>query len=118
MKLALTREARALALAALGRGLIEPRALWDAACRWTLGGATSPRELFTGVLTPEQVDELYRSLPEIQPPPADTRVPPSVPPSVRASAPPVVSDGPASVPPSTPPGSVKQMETLGVEPEG
>src|SRR4051812_29820783 len=58
MKLAQTREARALALAAVRRGLLAPEALWDMACRWTLGGAASPRELLAGVLPPEQLDDL------------------------------------------------------------
>ena len=62
MKLALTRQARALALAATARGWIEPRALWDVASRWTLGGAATPRELFAGVLTPEQLDQLAAEL--------------------------------------------------------
>ncbi|WP_437503420.1 protein kinase domain-containing protein [Sorangium sp. So ce1099] len=58
MKLAQTREARALAVAAVARGLIEPNALWDMACRWTLGGASTPQELFEGILTPEQLAAL------------------------------------------------------------
>ena len=58
MKLAQTREARALALAAVRRGLVAPEALWDMACRWTLGGAESPRELLAGVLQAEQLEEL------------------------------------------------------------
>ncbi|AUX25920.1 protein kinase [Sorangium cellulosum] len=58
MKLAQTREARALAVAAVARGLIEPNALWDMACRWALGGASTPQELFEGILSPEQISAL------------------------------------------------------------
>src|SRR5215213_10172391 len=58
MKLAQTREARALALAAVARGLIHPDVLWDMACRLTLGGVSSVRELFDGILTPEQIAQL------------------------------------------------------------
>jgi serine/threonine-protein kinase len=58
MKLALTREARAIAVAAASRGFIAPHIVWDAACRWTLGGANSPRELFVGLLSPEQMEEV------------------------------------------------------------
>lgn len=58
MKLARTREARVLAIAAAARGLIQPDALWDLACRWTLGGASSARDLFAGILTPEQMVQL------------------------------------------------------------
>jgi eukaryotic-like serine/threonine-protein kinase len=47
-----------MALAAAERGLLEPKALWDLATRWSLGGATSPRELFTDLLTQEQIEEL------------------------------------------------------------
>ncbi|HVY46862.1 MAG TPA: SUMF1/EgtB/PvdO family nonheme iron enzyme [Minicystis sp.] len=57
-KLAQSREARALAIAAAERGLVEPKALWDLATRWSLGGASSPRELFEDLLTREQVEEL------------------------------------------------------------
>ncbi len=42
----------------VARGLIEPNALWDMACRWTLGGASTPQELFEGILTPEQLAAL------------------------------------------------------------
>jgi len=58
MKLALTREARAIAVAAANRGFIAPHIVWDSACRWTLGGAGSPRELFVGVLSAEQLEEV------------------------------------------------------------
>jgi serine/threonine-protein kinase len=58
VKLALTREARALALMAVKRGLLDPDVLWDMACRWTLGGAGSPRELLATVLSSEQIAEL------------------------------------------------------------
>ena len=58
MKLALTRQVRAIALSATSRGLIEPHAVWDFASRWTLGGAATPRELFAGTLTPEQLDQI------------------------------------------------------------
>jgi eukaryotic-like serine/threonine-protein kinase len=61
VKLAQTREARSLAIAAVRRGLIDPNALWDMACRWTLGGASTPHELFEGILSPEQVTMLLGS---------------------------------------------------------
>jgi eukaryotic-like serine/threonine-protein kinase len=58
VKLAQTREARALAVAAVARGLLEPNVLWDLACRWTLGSASTPQELFEGILSPEQLAAL------------------------------------------------------------
>jgi len=57
-KLADARRARAIAIAAASRGLIDAQSVWDAACRWTLGGATSPLDLFEGLLTAEQLVEL------------------------------------------------------------
>jgi eukaryotic-like serine/threonine-protein kinase len=53
-----SKQIRAVAAAALARGLLAPQAVWDAACRYTLAGAASARELFAGQLTAEQVDEL------------------------------------------------------------
>ncbi len=93
-----------MALLAIERRLIEPRALWDAACRWTLGGATSPRELFTGLLPPDQIDELYRA---VAPPANGSGAPPP------ATTPPSAAS--ANGPTSSPPASVKQMETLAVD---
>ncbi|MEJ7735680.1 MAG: protein kinase, partial [Polyangiaceae bacterium] len=58
MKLAQTREARAIAVAAASRGFIAPHTVWDAACRWTLGAADSPLDLFIGVLSPEQLAQV------------------------------------------------------------
>ena len=81
-----------MALLAIERRLIEPRALWDAACRWTLGGATSPRELFTGLLPPDQIDELYRAV--APPANASGAPPPATPPPSPASA-----HGPPTSPP-------------------
>ncbi|WP_437875669.1 protein kinase domain-containing protein [Sorangium sp. So ce513] len=108
MKLAQTREARALAVAAVARGLIEPNALWDMACRWTLGGASTPQELFEGILTPEQLAALPELLasegrtppvaralaPEGRPPPVARALAPEgrPPPVARALAPEQVED--------------------------
>ena len=58
MKLALTREARAIALAAADRGFLTPKQVWEAACQWSLGGASSPRELYLDLLSAEQLDEV------------------------------------------------------------
>ncbi|AKT43395.1 protein kinase domain-containing protein [Chondromyces crocatus] len=62
MKLGQTREARALALAAVRRGFIAPEALWDTACRVALGSGTSASELVEQLLTQEQLDQLMDEL--------------------------------------------------------
>src|SRR4051812_6647942 len=69
MKLAQTREARALALAAVKHGFVAPEALWDMACRWTLGGAESPKELLSGVLSPDQIEAIAAEPVGSKPPP-------------------------------------------------
>jgi serine/threonine-protein kinase len=65
MKPAQSREARAIAAAAASRGLIDPAALWDAACRWVQGGASSPHELFAALLTPEQLAQMSKEQGEL-----------------------------------------------------
>lgn len=55
-------EARAAAIEAAARGLLDARAVWDAACRWARGAATSSAEVFDGVLTREQLAELEHVL--------------------------------------------------------
>ena len=54
--------ARAAAIEAAARGLLDARAVWDAACRWARGAATSSAEVFDGVLTREQLAELEHVL--------------------------------------------------------
>src|SRR5262245_47482871 len=58
MDLAGIRETRRIAVVAIERGLIDPSVLWDLAYHCALDGATTPRELFEGVLTPQQLDEI------------------------------------------------------------
>ncbi len=57
-RLSTSRRVRAIAAAAIERGLIDPPTAWDLACRWTLGGASTEDALFEGLLTPEQIAEL------------------------------------------------------------
>jgi serine/threonine-protein kinase len=57
-KRAASNQVRAIAAAALSRGLVTPDVLWDAACRWTLGACPSPRDLFENILDPARLDEL------------------------------------------------------------
>jgi serine/threonine protein kinase/formylglycine-generating enzyme required for sulfatase activity len=49
---------RSIATAAMERGLLDPSTAWDLASRWTLGGASTPEELFAGLLTAEQIEQL------------------------------------------------------------
>ncbi len=55
---AASSQVRAIAAAALSRGLVGPDVLWDAACRWTLGACPSVRDLFQNILDPVHLDEL------------------------------------------------------------
>ncbi len=57
-KRAASSQVRAIAAAALSRGLVGPDVLWDAACRWTLGACPSVRDLFQNILDPVHLDEL------------------------------------------------------------
>ncbi|MFO0758548.1 MAG: bifunctional serine/threonine-protein kinase/formylglycine-generating enzyme family protein [Byssovorax sp.] len=56
-----TRRVRAIAEAALARGMLAPQAAWDLACRWALGGASTAEQLYAGVLTEEQIEQLAPS---------------------------------------------------------
>jgi serine/threonine-protein kinase len=53
-----SQQVRAIAAAALSRGLVTPEVLWDAASRWTLGACPSPRDLFENILDAASLDEL------------------------------------------------------------
>jgi serine/threonine-protein kinase len=57
-KRAASNQVRAVAAAALSRGLVSPEVLWDAACRWTLGACPSARDLFQNILDPASLDAL------------------------------------------------------------
>ena len=59
-KRAASNQVRAIAAAAFSRGLVKPEALWDAACRWTLGGCPSARDLFEDIIDPASLEELLR----------------------------------------------------------
>ena len=59
-KRAASNQVRAIAAAALSRGLLSPDVFWDAACRWTLGACPSARDLFENILEPACLEELLR----------------------------------------------------------
>ncbi|MEP7127075.1 MAG: protein kinase, partial [Byssovorax sp.] len=79
-KRAASNQVRAIAAAALSRGLVGPDALWDAACRWTLGACPSPRDLFENLVEPSVLDALLLEHGSAEDPPA----PPSVAPPTLA----------------------------------
>src|SRR5580700_816902 len=44
-------DARRIALQALAKGWLEPKDMWDAACRWALnGGTANPEEVFASAI--------------------------------------------------------------------
>ncbi len=55
---AASNQVRAIGAAAVSRGLLRPDAVWDAACRWTLGACPSARDLFENILEPAHLEEL------------------------------------------------------------
>jgi serine/threonine protein kinase/formylglycine-generating enzyme required for sulfatase activity len=93
MKLALSRKARTLALAAVEKGYLSPQQVWDAANRWALGGADSPEELLGRFVTEEQLRELTGTGPTE--PPSEAPPPPDI---DRVRPPTVPSDAPAAGP--------------------
>src|SRR5262249_46213593 len=60
-----TQTARRIAIAAAQRGLIELRVLWDVAFRMAQGGPETIGQLFEGVLTRDQLDDLSSDDPDI-----------------------------------------------------
>ena len=81
-KRAASNQVRAIAAAALSRGLVSADVLWDAACRWTLGGCSCPRDLFENIVDPAQLDALLLEHGEVDA--DDPPAPPSVVPAVLA----------------------------------
>ena len=80
---AASNQVRAIGAAALSRGLLRPDAVWDAACRWTLGACPSARDLFENILEPACLEELLLEHPEGSFEP-DAAPPPSAAPSTLA----------------------------------
>jgi eukaryotic-like serine/threonine-protein kinase len=74
-KRAASNQVRAIAAAALSRGLVSADVLWDAACRWTLGACPSPRDLFENILAPAHLEELLVEHRDAEDSPATPRLP-------------------------------------------